>query len=231
MKSERILLVDDEPQITRVLRRSLTAHRYDVRIANDGETALELFHEFSPDLVITDLSMPEMDGIELCQKIRQISGVPIIVLSVKGEEKTKVTALDAGADDYITKPFGMDELLARVRATLRRTSQNIEKTSSNLAHGDFEFDLSAHKILVSGKEIYLTPKEFDLLLYLFQNAGKVITHHKLLGAIWGGNFTESTEYLRVFIGQLRKKIEPQPDKPKYILTVPWVGYRFVADEE
>ena len=222
----KILLVDDEPQITRVLRRSLIAHRYDVRIANDGETALELFQEFSPDLLITDLSMPEMDGIELCRKIRQFSAVPIIVLSVKGEEKTKVTALDAGADDYITKPFGMDELLARVRATLRRNTQTAEKTSSNLAHGDFEFDLLAHKVFVAGKEIYLTPKEFDLLFYLFQNAGKVITHHNLLGAIWGGNFTESTEYLRVFIGQLRKKIEPQPDKPKYILTVPWVGYRF-----
>ncbi len=226
----KILLVDDEPQITRVLRRSLMAHRYEVRIANDGETALELFHEFAPDLLITDLSMPEMDGIELCRKIRQISAVPIIVLSVKGEEKTKVTALDAGADDYITKPFGMDELLARVRAMIRRISQIVEKTSTSLVHGDFEFDLSAHKILVSGKEIHLTPKEFDLLLYLFQNAGKVITHQKLLGAIWGGNFTESPEYLRVFIGQLRKKIEPQPDKPKYILTVPWVGYRFDSGE-
>jgi two-component system, OmpR family, KDP operon response regulator KdpE len=167
-----------------------------------------------------------MDGFELCQKIRRISAVPIIVLSVKGEEKTKVKALDAGADDYVTKPFGMDELLARVRANLRRTSQVVEKTSSNLIHGDFEFNLLAHKVFVSGKEIYLTPKEFDLLLHLFQNAGKVLTHHNLLGAIWGGNFTESTEYLRVFIGQLRKKVEPHPDKPKYILTVPWVGYRF-----
>lgn len=227
----KVLLVDDEPQITRVLRRSLMAHHYDVRIANDGETALELFQEFAPDLLITDLSMPEMDGIELCRKIRQISAVPIIVLSVKGEEKTKVTALDAGADDYVTKPFGMDELLARVRATLRRTIQTTEKIESNLVHGDFEFDLLAHKVFVAKKEIYLTPKEFELLLYLFQNTGKVITHHNLLGAIWGGNFTESTEYLRVFIGQLRKKIEPQPDKPKYILTIPWVGYRFVAGEE
>lgn len=231
MESKRILLVDDEPQITRVLRRSLIAHRYDVRIANDGETALELFQEFLPDLVITDLSMPEMDGLELCRQIRMFSAVPIIVLSVKGEEKSKVTALDAGADDYITKPFGMDELLARVRATLRRTSTNAEKTSPNLIQGDFEFDLSAHKVFVSGNEIYLTPKEFELLLYLFQNAGKVITHHNLLGAIWGGNFTESTEYLRVFIGQLRKKIEPQPDKPRYILTVPWVGYRFQIDND
>lgn len=231
MNSKRILLVDDEPQITRVLRRSLIAHQYDVRIANDGETAIELFHEFAPDLLITDLSMPEMDGIELCRKIRQISAVPIIVLSVKDEEKTKVTAFDAGADDYITKPFGMDELLARVRAMIRRTSQTVEKTSSNLAQGDFVFDLAAHKVFVSEKEIYLTPKEFELLLFLFQNAGKVITHHNLLGAVWGGNFTESTEYLRVFIGQLRKKIEPHPEKPKYILTVPWVGYRFQIDND
>ncbi|MBX7175112.1 MAG: response regulator transcription factor [Pyrinomonadaceae bacterium] len=226
METKRILLVDDEPQITRVLRRSLMAHHYDVRIANDGETAIELFREFAPDLLITDLSMPEMDGIELCRAIRKISSVPIIVLSVKGEEKTKVTALDAGADDYVTKPFSMDELLARVRATLRRTSQIEEKTTANLIRGDFEFDLLAHKVFVSGKEIHLTPKEFELLHYLFQNDGKVITHHNLLGAIWGGNFTESNEYLRVFVGQIRKKIEPQPDKPKYILTVPWVGYRF-----
>ena len=224
----KILLVDDEPQITRVLRRSLIAHHYEVRIANDGETALEIFREFSPDLLITDLSMPEMDGVELCREIRKISNVPIIVLSVRNEEKTKVEALDAGADDYITKPFGMDELLARTRANLRRASQTIEKTEVNLTNGDFEFDLSAHKVFVLGKEIYLTPKEFEVLLYLFQNEGKVVTHHDLLGKVWGGNFTESTEYLRVFVGQLRKKIEPQPEKPQYIVTVPWVGYRFQA---
>jgi two-component system, OmpR family, KDP operon response regulator KdpE len=231
MEVKRIMVVDDESQITRVLRRSLTAHRYEVRVAADGESALDTFHDFHPDLVITDLSMPEMSGIELCKEIRKTSKIPIIVLSVKDEEKTKVAALDAGADDYITKPFGMDELLARVRAAFRRLSPNEEKESSVLTAGDFSIDLSAHKVSVTGKEVHLTPKEFDLLVYLFQNRGRVITHHNLLGAVWGGNFTEQNEYLRVFVGQLRKKIEPQANQPQYILTVPWVGYRFVTGEE
>ncbi len=231
MEGKRILVVDDEPQITRVLRRSLAAHRYDVRVAADGESALDTLRDFHPDLIITDLSMPEMSGIELCQKIRKTSKIPIIVLSVKGEEKTKVAALDAGADDYITKPFGMDELLARVRAAFRRFSSNEENKSSVLTAGDFEIDIDAHKVSVARREVSLTPKEFDLLFYLVQNRGRVITHHNLLGAIWGGNFTKQTEYLRVFVGQLRKKIEPQPNQPKYILTLPWVGYRFNTGEE
>jgi len=231
MEGKRILIVDDESQITRVLRSSLAAHRYDVRVAADGETALDTFRDFHPDLVITDLSMPEMSGIELCQEIRKTSKIPIIVLSVKGEEKTKVAALDAGADDYITKPFGMDELLARVRAAFRRFSPDEENKSSVLTAGDFEIDVDAHKVSVAKKEVALTPKEFDLLFYLFKNHGRVITHHNLLGAIWGGNFTKQTEYLRVFVGQLRKKIEPQPNHPKYILTIPWIGYRFNTGEE
>ncbi len=223
--SEKILVVDDEFQITRVLKRSLQAHRYDVRSASDGESALDTFHDFHPDLVITDLQMPAMNGIELCREIRKISEVPIIVLSVKGEEKTKVEALDAGADDYITKPFGMDELLARVRATLRRAPSE-KKEETHLEIGDFSIDLSSYKVLVRGAEVHLTPKEFELLTYLVKNHGKVLTHRNLLGAIWGGNFTEQTEYLRVFLGNLRKKIEPNPAKPQYILTEPWVGYRF-----
>ena len=231
MEAKKILIVDDEYQISRVLRRSLAAHRYDVRTASDGESALDTFHDFHPDLVITDLNMPEMNGIELCGAIRKISKVPIIVLSVKGEEKTKVEALDAGADDYITKPFGMDELLARVRATLRRQPENGAKEESVLTAGDLSIDLAAHKFFVGGREIHLTPKEFDLLVYLFQNRGRVITHHNLLGAVWGGNFTEQTEYLRVFIGQIRKKIEPKPNQPQYIVTVPWVGYRFLTGED
>lgn len=231
MEGKRILVVDDESQITRVLRRSLAAHRYDVRVAADGESALDTFRDFHPDLIITDLSMPEMSGIELCQEIRKTSKIPIIVLSVKGEEKTKVAALDAGADDYITKPFGMDELLARVRAAFRRFTPNEENKSSVLTAGDFEIDIDAHKVSVARKEVSLTPKEFDLLFYLVQNRGRVITHHNLLGAIWGGNFTKQTEYLRVFVGQLRKKIEPQPNQPKYILTIPWIGYRFNTGEE
>ena len=222
---QKILVVDDEPQITRVLRQSLSAHRYNVRTAADGESALDTFHDFGPDLIITDLSMPEMSGLDLCREIRKISQVPIIVLSVKGEEKTKVEALDAGADDYITKPFGIDELLARVRATLRRAPTE-KKEETLLELGDFSINLQAHQIFVRGEEIHLTPKEFELLVYLVKNHGKVLTHRTLLGAIWGGNFTEQPEYLRVFLGNLRKKIEPNPSKPQYILTEPWVGYRF-----
>lgn len=225
MESKKILVVDDEYQITRVLKRSLQAHRYDVRTASDGENALDTFHDFHPDLLITDLQMPEMNGIELCREIRKISEIPIIVLSVKGEEKTKVAALDAGADDYVTKPFGMDELLARVRATLRRAPSE-KKEETHLEIGDFLIDMTNYKISVREKEIHLTPKEFELLTYLIKNHGKVITHRKLLGAIWGGNYTEQTEYLRVFVGNLRKKIEPNPAKPQYILTEPWIGYRF-----
>lgn len=227
-EAKKILVVDDENQITRVLRRSLTAHQYEVRTAADGESALDTFRDFKPDLIITDLSMPEMTGIELCKAIRQTSQVPIIVLSVKGEEKTKVEALDAGADDYITKPFGIDELLARVRATLRRSPVAVEQTPQTLSDGDFEINLAAHQVLVRGKDVHLTPKEFDLLVYLFQNRGKVITHRALLAAIWGGNYTEQTEYLRVFLGALRKKIESNPAEPQYILTEPWVGYRFLT---
>lgn len=223
---QKILIVDDEPQITRVLRRSLSAHRYEVRTAADGESALETFRDFAPDLIITDLSMPEMNGIELCRQIRKKSEIPIIVLSVKGEEKTKVEALDAGADDYITKPFGIDELLARVRAALRRAPLKSEQQTENLSEGDFEVNFAARQVFVRGSEIHLTPKEFDLLVYLFRNRGKVMTHRNLLAAVWGGNYTEQPEYLRVFIGNLRKKIESNHAEPKYILTEPWVGYRF-----
>jgi len=224
----KVLVVDDEPQITRVLRHSLTAHRYEVRTAADGISALETLHDWQPDLVITDLQMPEMNGIELCRKIRKISSLPIIVLSVKGEERTKVEALDAGADDYVTKPFGIDELLARVRAALRRTADSDETADALLEDGDFQIDVSTRVVKVAGTSVHLTPKEFDLLVYLFKNRGKVLTHRSILAAIWGGNFTEQTEYLRVFVGQLRKKIEKDPSKPVYITTEPWVGYRFLT---
>ena len=221
----RILVVDDEPQLTRVLLRSLTSKGYDVRIAGDGEFALQTFHDWPASLVITDLAMPNMGGLELCRKLRQTSAVPIIVLSVRGEEKTKVEALDAGADDYITKPFGMDELLARVRAALRRQPSS-DAEARVLEAGDLRIDLDAHVVTRGGEEVRLTPKEFDLLAHLVRNAGKVLTHRALLGAVWGGDYTEQHEYLRVFIGQLRKKIEPDPSNPRYILTEPWVGYRF-----
>jgi len=219
-------VIDDEYQITRVLKRSLGAHRYDVRTAADGESGLELFRDFDPDLVITDLSMPEMSGIDVCRAIRKHSRTPIIVLSVKGEEQTKVAALDAGADDYVTKPFGMDELLARVRASLRRVPEESERTAI-VEVGDLKLDHTRRIVSVLGRDVHLTPKEFELMAYLIENHDRVITHRKLLTKIWGGDYTEQTEYLRVFIGNLRKKIEPAPSKPRYIVTEPWVGYRCV----
>ncbi|MEZ5426416.1 MAG: response regulator transcription factor [Pyrinomonadaceae bacterium] len=225
-ENKKILVVDDEPQITRVLRRSLTAHHYSVRTAADGLSALDTFHDWGPDVIITDLQMPEMDGIDLCREIRKISETPIIVLSVKGEEKTKIEALDAGADDYITKPFSIDELMARIRATIRRLPGEKKENSTELAAGDFLVNLQTRQVFVREEEVHLTPTEFDLMVYLMNNREKVITHRALLAAVWGGNFTEQTEYLRVFLGNLRKKIEKNPSKPKYILTEPWVGYRF-----
>lgn len=225
MTAKRILVIDDEFQITRVLKRSLGAHRYDVRTASDGESGLDLFRDFHPDLVITDLSMPEMSGIEVCRAIRRSSSVPIIILSVRGEEQTKVEALDAGADDYITKPFGMNELLARVRSALRRSPE--ADPGAHLEVGDFRLELSNHQIFIRGNAVHLTPKEFELLAHMISNHDRVLTHRSLLGTVWGGECTEQTEYLRVFIGNLRKKIEPDPTKPRHIITEPWVGYRFV----
>lgn len=221
----RILVVDDEPQITRVLRTSLDAHGYDLRVANDGESALQILKDWTPDLMITDLSMPEMDGLELCRRFRLKSKAPIIVLSVKGDERIKVQALDAGADDYVTKPFGINELLARVRASLRRAPQE-ESDGGVIEEGDFRVDLDGHTASVRDQELKLTPKEFDLLAYFARHPRKVVTHRKLLVAVWGANSTEQPEYLRVFIGQLRKKIEAGAPSLSYIVTEPWVGYRF-----
>jgi len=223
---KRILVVDDEPQITRVLRTSLSSQGYDIRVANDGETALEIMKDWTPDMVITDLAMPNMGGLELCRRLRSTTQIPIVVLSVRGEEKTKVQALDAGADDYVTKPFGMEELLARVRANLRRTATSDSDEQKVIEAGDLKIDLTAHQVTLQNKEVHLTPKEFDLLVYLARRPGKVVSHRALLGAIWGGNSTEQVEYLRVFVGQLRKKLEPEASSPRYIVTEPWVGYRF-----
>jgi two-component system, OmpR family, KDP operon response regulator KdpE len=223
----RILVVDDEPQLTRVLRTGLTTHGYDVRVAADGDAALQTFGDWPPDLVVTDLSMPGTDGLQLCRNLRAISQVPLIVLSVRGEEKTKVQALDAGADDYVTKPFGMDELLARIRAALRRSlAAKAAAAAPVLEVGDFRIDLEDRSVAVKGREVHLTPKEYDLLVYLASHPGKVLTHRTLLTSIWGGESAEQTEYLRVFVGQLRKKVEPEPAAPRYILTEPWIGYRF-----
>jgi len=231
MNQPRILVVDDESQIARVLRTGLKTHGYDVRVAADGDSALETFSDWHPDLVVTDLAMPNMDGLELCRRLRALAQLPIIVLSVRGEEKTKVEALDAGADDYVTKPFGMDELLARVRAQLRRAMapSSGEVSSAALEVGDFRIDLEARNVFVRDTEVHLTPKEYDLLVHFVRHAGKVLTHSNLLSAVWGGNYTGQGEYLRVFVGQLRKKIEPNPSTPRYILTDPWVGYRFNPD--
>lgn len=220
----KILVVDDEPQIVRVMRQILSAHGFDTRTASEGEAGIELFQDWQPDLIITDLQMPNVGGLQLCRKIREFSEVPIIVLSVKDDEKTIVEALDAGADDYVTKPFGTNELLARVRAALRRQP---EKTATVLEIGDFSIDFSAHKVLICKNEIHLTPKEFDLLAFLLKNPEKVLTHQILLRKVWGGYYSESPEALRVLVGSLRKKIEKDFSHPKYILTEPWIGYRFI----
>lgn len=224
-----ILVVDDEPQITRVLRTSLSAQGYDIRVANSGEMALEIMKDWSPNLIITDLSMPSVDGVQLCRRVRASSQIPIIVLSVREKEQQKVEALDAGADDYVTKPFGMSELLARVRANLRRVPTGKEEDTL-IEIGDFHIDTAAHRVMLRGKEVRLTPKEFDLLAYMARRPGKVMNHRTLLGAIWGGQSTEQVEYLRVFVGQLRKKLEPDSTSPRYIVTEPWVGYRFDPGE-
>lgn len=225
MNGTRILVVDDEPQITRVLRRSLSSKGYEVQIAADGEEALAVFEQWKPNLIVTDLSMPGMGGLELCRRIRKFSTVPILVLSVKGEERMKIEALDTGADDYITKPFGMEELFARIRVALRRASM-ASINESKLEIGDFNVDQSTRTVQVRNETVHLTPKEYELLLYFLRNPGKVLTHRILLGAIWGGDSVEQNEYLRVFIGQLRKKIEKDSANPEYIVTDPWVGYRF-----
>jgi len=227
-----IVVVDDESQITRVLRTALAGHGYAVRTAGDGDEALEIMREWSPDLVITDLSMPNMGGLELCRRIRAKSQVPIIILSVRGEERAKVEALDAGADDYVTKPFNMNELLARVRAGLRRAAVPLtEPEEQQLKVGDFVIDFSTRIVLVGGREVRLTPKEFDLLTYMAHHPNKVLTHRVLLAAVWGGNSTEQPEYLRVFMNHLRKKLELDAASPQYILTEPWVGYRFEPGED
>ena len=226
VEKSRVLVVDDESQITRVLRTVLTSQGYQVRTAAEGEAALTDFKEWNPALVITDLYMPHMNGVELCRRIRALSSVPIIVLSVKGEERTKVEALDSGADDYVTKPFGIDELMARVRAALRRRPGTTDQEPGSFEAGDFKVDLDTRRVLVHGREIRLTPKEFDLFVYMARRPNRVIAHAALLEAVWGEASQEQPEYLRVFMGQLRKKLEPDPANPRYLVTEPWVGYRF-----
>jgi len=221
----RILIIDDEPQITRVLRAALSAQGYDVRTANDPEEGLQVYRDWAPDLVVTDLVMPGMSGVEVTRAIRVRATTPILVLSVRDHERSKVEALDAGADDYVTKPFGIQELLARVRAHLRRAP---ERTTAAIEVGDFVLDANAHSISLLGKQIHLTPKEFDLLMHLARHAGKVMTHRALLTSVWGAQSAHQPEYLRVFVGQVRKKLEAETGK-QYIQTEPWVGYRFMPE--
>lgn len=221
----RILVVDDETQITRVLKTTLQSQGYEVKTASDGETALNLALDWIPDLIVTDLSMPRMTGLELCRMVRERSPVPIIVLSVREEEKSKIDALDAGADDYVTKPFSANELLARVRANLRRVAAGRESPAALVEDGDFYINPESRVVRVRDKEVHLTPKEFELLMFMARHPNKVLTHRVLLNAVWGGESVQQPEYLRVFINQLRKKIEPG-QTPQYIVTDPWVGYRF-----
>jgi two-component system KDP operon response regulator KdpE len=229
MSKPTLLVVDDEPQILRVMRASLPVRGYQVITASSGEEALDQVGKQVPDLIILDLVMPGLSGLDVCRRIREFSAVPIIVLSAKGSDSDKIAALDLGADDYITKPFSMDELLARVRAVLRRLAAG-ESNTRVLTVGDVTIDVDERRVVVADKEIKLTPKEFEVLKYLVSNAGKVVTHRALLQAVWGWESTDQTEYLRVFINQLRRKIEVDASHPHYILTEPWVGYRFVPNE-
>ena len=221
---KRILVVDDERQITRMLRASLQGSGYEVVVAGGGVEALARFEAEHPELVITDLAMPEMNGLELTRAIRRIAQTPIIVLSVRDTDAMKVTALDEGADDYLTKPFSMPELLARVRAQLRRGIQP-EEGGFHFAEGDFILDTGMHTASVRGQTIHLTPKEFDLLTFFARNPGRVLTHKVLLRSVWGTAGDGQPDYLRVLIAQLRKKVEHE-GAPRYILSEPWVGYRF-----
>jgi two-component system, OmpR family, KDP operon response regulator KdpE len=222
---KKVLVIDDEMQITRVLLRGLESAGFQVRIANDGRSGLETFRSWLPDLIITDLSMPGFDGLEVCSRIRQLSEVPILVLSVRDDETTKVKALDLGADDYVAKPFGMAELTARVRALLRRSAPAVQ-SDAEVQVGDFRIDPQQRLVELKGTAVHLTPKEYDLIQFFIANHGKVLTHRAILSAIWGSNSSEQNEYLRVFIGNLRKKLEQNPRAPRYIKTEPWIGYRF-----
>jgi len=224
-----ILVVDDEPQIRRVLRTLLSAGGYTMMEARRAEEAIEKIRQEPPDLVILDINMPGIGGLEGCREIREASDVPIIMLSVRGSERDKVRALDAGADDYVVKPFSSEELLARIRANLRRSGQGDESRPGSFHSADLAVDFQRRRVTAGGKRVHLTPKEFEVLRYLAGNSGPV-SHRTLLQAVWGPDYGEETEYLRVCINHLRKKIEPDPANPKYILTVPWVGYRFESSD-
>lgn len=226
MSLGRILVVDDDPQIRRVMRTTLSGEGYEVEDARTGEDALQKLRAGRYDLMLLDMNMPEMGGLETCRQVRAASDMAILMLTVRNTEHDKVQALDAGADDFITKPFSTPELLARIRAALRRTPASPDAGPQRIALGSVEVDFQSRKLIVAGAEVRLTPKEFDLLRYLVLHPNKAIAHRELLQAVWGPDYGDEVEYLRVFVKQLRRKIEPAPDKPQYILTEPWVGYRF-----
>jgi two-component system KDP operon response regulator KdpE len=226
MNAASILVVDDEPQIRRVLRTTLSMHGYVISEATTGEEAVEAVRKERPDLILLDVNMPGIGGIEAAREIREMSDAPIIMLTVRNAERDKVVALDAGADDYVVKPFGIEELLARIRAALRRYAPGDEIPT--FVTKDLTIDFENRLMTVRGRDVHLTPKEFDVLKHLVGNLGKPMSHRRLLQAVWGPEYGEETENLRVVINQLRKKIESDPAHPKYILTEPWVGYRFLA---
>jgi two-component system KDP operon response regulator KdpE len=228
MKNGRVLVVDDEEQIRRAVGRALSARDYAVQLAADGEEALGAAATFDPDLVILDLNMPVLDGLSVTRQLRTRSSVPILVLSVRGEESDKVSALDLGADDYLTKPFGIDELMARVRALLRRARAQDAPAPVRFAAGDTLIDLDAHRVVRAGKEVRLTRTEWGLLEELARHPGKLLTHRWLLERVWGPGYSDDLDVLRVFISQLRRKIEPDPRRPRIIATDPGIGYRWLV---
>jgi two-component system KDP operon response regulator KdpE len=224
--SGRILVVDDEPQIGRLLKTSLGARGYEVAVASDGQTALDMAASWRPDLMLLDLGLPTIDGLEVCRQVRSWSQVPIIVLTVRDSEQDKVAALDLGADDYLTKPFGTDELLARIRVALRHAARLSATEEPVRQFGDLTIDLARRLVVVRGQEVHLTPREYELLRVLAVQAGKVLTHRMLLRAVWGSAYEQDVPTLRVFVTQLRRKIEIDPAHPAHILTEPGIGYRF-----
>jgi two-component system KDP operon response regulator KdpE len=221
----RILIVDDEPTILATVAPLLRARGYEVFTAMNGHSGLEAVERDSPDLIVLDLGLPDMDGVVVCSQIRENHSTPIVVLSARGAENDKVRALDAGADDYVTKPFGTEELLARIRVALRRV--DVSPPSEPMVRGQLVIDRERFRVHIDGKEVRLTPKEFELLTYLAQHPGRVLTHRTILRAIWGPHAVDQPEHLRVLVASLRKKIELNPSAPQYILTEPWVGYRFM----
>jgi two-component system, OmpR family, KDP operon response regulator KdpE len=225
---QHILVVDDEPAVRRTLRANLVARGYDVTAVETGEEGLDDLADHHPDLVILDLMLPGISGIEVCEAIRTISAVPVLVLSARGEEQTKVRALDLGADDYLTKPFGIDELLARVRALLRRSPAGTPEADGILQVGYLALNAQAHEVRRNGIPLDLTPREFDVLAFLMSHTGSIVTHRVLLNQVWGPEYGKETHYLRVFINRLRRKIEADPSRPRYIVTEPGVGYRLVT---